>query len=532
MKILFLITLVVYIYYINQISFQNLHMLQQNRYNRGRRYSKWIRTHFQELFGNTSLLYVIFLLFSWNQEWNKFAPIIFLFMLGYLQVVQIAKRKKEVTKIPLKKTARIKRLILTNNIVHIIICLALWMSYHPELLSVDYLLLGWLASVNPFVILIVNFLNKPIEQLINIYFKKKAIQKLETMSETEVIAITGSYGKTSTKNIVYEILSCKFNVFKTPENYNTPYGLMITINQYLDKYNDYFIAEMGACKKGEIKELCDFVKPKYGILTTIGLAHLETFGSEKNIEDTKFELIESLPKDGMAILNADDEKQLHHHLQNQTNLYWIGIKNKNADCYAKNIKLTKNGTTFEVFLKKEKKSYPFQTQLLGANNIYNLLAGILLGYQLGISIEELQKAVLRIKPVEHRLSLSKYYDIMLIDDAYNSNPKGAKCALEVLKMMPGHHIVITPGMIEMGLQEEKANYEFGQYMASCTDEVILIGKEKTKPIYEGLLQQKFPKENIYILNNVMEAFPLARKLKKKETYVLIENDLPDTFNEK
>ena len=309
---------------------------------------------------------------------------------------------------------------------------------------------------------------------------------------------------------------------------------MITINEHLDNYNDYFIAEMGACKVGEIKELCDLVHPKYGILTRVGLAHLETFGSEENIQKTKFELIENLPSDGLGILNGDDEKQLSYNVKNDVKIKWIGIDNKEVDTYAKDLELSYKGTKFKVVFKNEKKEYEFETKLLGKNNIYNILAGITLGKELGIDIKGLQKAVKTIKPVEHRLSMTKYYDINIIDDAYNSNPMGCKMALEVLNMMPGKHIVVTPGMIEVGAKEDEVNKEFGRQIAENTDEVILIGEEKTKPIYDGLIEKGFNKKNIHILNDVMDAFPLLMKLKdsQKETYALLENDLPDSFNEK
>ena len=147
-------------------------------------------------------------------------------------------------------------------------------------------------------------------------------------------------------------------------------------------------------------------------------------------------------------------------------------------------------------------------------------------------MKDLERAVKRVNPVEHRLSMTKYYDINIIDDAYNSNPMGAQMALEVLKMMPGKRIVVTPGMIEVGSKEDEVNKEFGRQIASSADEVILIGEEKTKPIYEGLIEKKYPKEKIHVLNDVMAAFPLMQELKENDTYVLLENDLPDTFNEK
>lgn len=531
MKIIFLLTILIYLIHIAIISTKSLHMLQQNRYNRGYRYIKWIIKNYQDNFINVNLLFLIFILTSLQDYLNNISPYIFIVIILFITYAFKEKRRREVTKLPLKYTARIKRLMITIGLIYIIPCLIMFIGFDELNFSYYYLILGLMSYFNLFIVLIANVLNRPVEKAVGQYFLNKAQNKLASMTNMEVIGITGSYGKTSTKNIVCDILNSKYNVFKTPANYNTPFGLMITINNYLDKYNDYFIAEMGACKKGEIKELCDLVHPKYGILTRIGLAHLETFGSEEIIQKTKFELIESLPEDGIGILNGDDEKQLNYKIKNKCRILWIGIDNKKVDCYAKNIQLTYKGTKFTCVF-KDGKEYDFETKLLGRNNIYNILDGILLGRELGISISNLQKAVKRIAPIEHRLSMTKYYDINIIDDAYNSNPMGSKMALEVLNMMPGKHIIVTPGMIEVGAKEYEVNKEFGRQIADNTDEVILIGEEKTKPIYEGLMEKKYPQEKIHILNDVMQAFPLMLELKGKETYVLLENDLPDSFNEK
>ena len=147
----------------------------------------------------------------------------------------------------------------------------------------------------------------------------------------------------------------------------------------------------------------------------------------------------------------------------------------------------------------------------------------------------LQKAtelgVKRVKPVEHRLELKKYGNITIIDDAYNSNPVGSKMAVDVLGLMNGKKIIVTPGMIEMGEKQYELNMEFGRQIAKVCDEVILIGEEQTKPIFDGLKKEKFNIEKIHILNDVKMAFPLMKKLSDNNTYVLLENDLPDIFNE-
>ena len=525
---IFIYSIIIYLVYTELISTKALHMLQQNRYNRGYRYIKWIIKNFKDNFINLSLVFVAFIFIK-----SKYISEIYMGIYLLLIIIFLIKKKREYVKIPLKYTARIKRLMVTNTIIHLIPAFIMLACHNADYRNIYYFTFGLINYLNLFIIIGVNFINRPVENLVNIYFRNQAITKLKNMDHMKVIGITGSYGKTSSKNIVTDILNVKYNAFKTPQNYNTPYGLMITINNFLDNYNDYFVAEMGACKKGEIKELCDLVHPTYGIITKIGLAHLETFGSEKTIQDTKFELIESLPSDGIGILNGDDEKQLSYKIKNKCKILWVGIDNKDVDVRAKDIKLSYKGTTFKVKFKDLKEEYEFETKLLGQANIYNILAGIALGRELGIEIKDLQKAVKQVSPVEHRLCMGKYYDINLIDDAYNANPDGCKMAIEVLSSMPGKQIVVTSGMIELGEKSYEENKKLGKIISdNHIDEVILIGKNQTKPIQDGLKENHYNDKHIHILNDIMDAFPLMLELKDKDTYALLQSDLPDTFNEK
>lgn len=523
--IISVLPILVYIYFKTKKSF---HMLQQNWYNDGNRYLKWIKKNIKKIFLNIELLFILFLIFKWLNP--VFSMIIVVLFYTILSLIYLS--KKEQTKKPLVFTARVKRLSVTTFVIYLIPIIIFIFSFNENIVYIYYLIIGILVYLNYYIVFIANIINKPIEKIINNNFKRKALNKLKEMNNLKVIGITGSYGKTSSKNILNDILNVKYNSFPTPKNFNTPVGLIVTINNYLDKFNDLFIAEMGAFKKGEIKELCDLVHPTYGILTTIGTAHLESFGSRQNIQEGKFELIESLPTDGIGILNADDPYQISYKLKNKVKIVWIGIDNEEkADVKASNIKLTSDGTTFDVTFKGEKKKYQFETKLLGKANVYNILAGIALGYNLGISIPKLIMGVKKVKPVEHRLELKKMGSINIIDDAYNSNPVGSKMALDVLNLMPGKKIIVTPGMIEMGTEEYEINKTFGKQIAEVCDEVILVGEKQTKPIYEGLIEKKYPKKNIHILDDVKLAFPLFNRLAEKETYVLLENDLPDIFNE-
>ena len=512
-----IIPYLIYLIYIFVRSKDTIHMLQQNKYNAKNTYIKWMKKNTKKCFYVEDMFFILLII---NNN------ILFSVLYSLLILKRLSTKKQN--KLPLKYTSRVKRLIFTNMLMHILPIIVL--DYFK--INYTYLILGYIAFTNSVYVLLSIYINTPVEKLVGHYYKTKAKNKLKSMNNLKVIGITGSYGKTSSKNILNDILNIKYNSMPTPKNYNTPFGLMITINNYLDKFTDVFIAEMGACQEYDIDELCKLVRPKYGIITKIGIAHLATFGSREKIQKTKFELIENLPKDGVGILNGDDEWQRSYKIKNNCKIKWIGIDSSDVDVRATDITLSPEGTKFNVIIKGDNKKYEFHTKLLGYANIYNILAGIALGLEFGMTIEQLKAGVSKVKAVEHRLELKKQGDITIIDDAYNSNPDGAKMALDVLKMMPGKHIVVTPGMIELGKEEYIKNKEFGMQIADSADEVILVGKEKTKPIYEGLKEKKFKEDKIHIINDVLIAFDLIQKLKEKETYVLLENDLPDIFNEK
>ena len=234
----------------------------------------------------------------------------------------------------------------------------------------------------------------------------------------------------------------------------------------------------------------------------------------------------------LKVLDGDDELQRSYKLKNNCKIIWIGIQNKDVDVFASNIKSSNEGTTFKVTFKGDKKAYEFKTKLLGYANIYNILASLALAKEFGLTVNQMQKVVLGVKSVEHRLELRNTGLITYIDDAYNSNPVGSKMALEVLKEMSGKRIVMTPGMVELGSKDYELNKAFGTYMKGCCDEVILVGKNKTKPIMDGLLETKFPKDKVYVVASTNEGFNLIKKLSDgKKSSVLIENDLPDSYNE-
>ena len=527
---MYFIPLISYFIYVTMKSKVALQMLQQNFYNESNRYLKWsIRNKYKSYITIDLLGFFIVLIMLLS---NNFLLTIgsFFCLYGYLVYGAIKNKRKEQVKKPLKVTFRIKRLIATEILIYVLVLIGFYLNFNINYLWFYTLILVIMASLVYVVVYLAYVINLPIERLTYLKYKRRSRKKLDKMN-IPIVGITGSYGKTSSKNILADILSIKYRAFPSPTNLNTPLGLMLTVNNHLDKFEEIFIPEMAACITGEIKRICDFIRPKYGIITNIGLAHLETFKTEENIQKTKFELIEALPSDGMGVLNKDDPKQVSYKIKNDCQIKWIGIDHHDVDLYAQNISYDAKGMTFEAVFTEDKKTIKLETKLLGIPNVYNILAALLISKAFNLTYEEMQRGVKNIKPITHRLELKKVGDLHIIDDAYNSNPVGSKMALDVLKIMPGKRIVVTPGMIELKDKQYELNKKFGEYIAEVADYVILVGEKQTKPIYDGLIAKGYNKKQIEIVNDVKLAFPIINKIKEKETFVLLENDLPDLFNE-
>jgi UDP-N-acetylmuramoyl-tripeptide--D-alanyl-D-alanine ligase len=309
-----------------------------------------------------------------------------------------------------------------------------------------------------------------------------------------------------------------------------------TIRGELKATHDIFICEMGAYCLGEIKEICDIAHPNMGIITSIGPQHLETFKTIENVITTKGELFQNVTKGGKIFVNLDDENILKIE-ENKDASPITFSKNENllseCDYKVKNVLISGDGTGFDVISTVTGKVYPIKTKLLGAHNIDNMLGSIAIAIELGLTAEDINRALIDIEPVEHRLSYNKTSGgYTILDDAFNSNPVGSKSALDVLKHFPGNKkIVITPGMIELGEKQEELNTKFGEYMSDSCDLVILVGKKQTAPIKVGLDNKNYPEEKIYIAKDLKDALEKMYSVVEKDDVVLLENDLPDIFNE-
>ncbi len=374
----------------------------------------------------------------------------------------------------------------------------------------------------------------PFENKINQGFYDQANEKIKSRKDLKVIGITGSFGKTSTKFITGTILNEKWNTLVPPSSFNSAMGVCKVINNDLKPEHEVFLCEMGARAMGQIEELAKLAEPQIGVITAIGPTHLETFGHIGNISKTKYELIESLPCDGIAIFNYDDPnlKKLADKTFKEKVLYGIDSDPAILDLHAEAIQVSMKGSTFDL-VDKEGHRAACQTKLLGKHNIQNILAGASVAKVLGMTLEEISVGIAKIEPVEHRLQLiDPGTGVLVIDDAFNSNPVSSKAALDVLEAFDtGKRVIVTPGMVELGEEQDAANEKFGEYIADVCETVVLVGPKQTEPIQKGLANKEYPQDQIHIVRTMTEVQALLGQLLVPGDVVLFENDLPDSYNE-
>ncbi|MFQ5793465.1 MAG: UDP-N-acetylmuramoyl-tripeptide--D-alanyl-D-alanine ligase [Candidatus Bipolaricaulia bacterium] len=390
----------------------------------------------------------------------------------------------------------------------------------------------------PFALVTANLLLRPVEETIQRAYLRSARRKLHKL-RPKVIGITGSYGKTSTKYILESVLSGAYRVLKTPESYNTPMGICRAIREYLSPEHEIFIVEMGAYGRGEVAALCDLVGPEIGILTAIGSQHLERFKDLETITETKYELIASLPEGGLAVFNADDPRCAKSadrtEIKGRLRVVRYGIEPSDDPNHltlsAREIEFDGTGTTFTVESRETGETARFHTPLLGQANVSNILAATAVAVAYGVGLAEVGRTVETLQPIPHRLQpIAGAGGVTVIDDAYNANPVGARIALELLSQFPaGRKVLVTPGLIELGPLEAEENRRLGAEAARVCDYVILVGPERTFPIWEGLQAADFPTERTIVVHDLDEATEQLKEILTPGDVVLFENDLPDNY---
>lgn len=387
-------------------------------------------------------------------------------------------------------------------------------------------------ALAPLVMTGANLALRPVERAVNRRFVTGARDTLARVAPL-VVGITGSYGKTSTKFCVGAVLSADRPTLVTPASFNSHLGVVRAINEHLQPQHRAFVAEMGMFRRGDIAELCELVSPTIGVITAIGPMHLERLGSIEAIEAAKAELMEALPADGRLITNADDPRCLAIAGRSQAPVTLFGIDNPDAQVRATNIALAGGRSELDVSL-HDGQSIHLSARLLGRHNVYNMLAAVAVGRTLGIAPEAIARALADVSPPEHRLAPihNAAAGVVVIDDAYNSNPDGAAAALEVLRDHDAvRRLLVTPGMVELGELEEQLNRRFGEQAAAVCDLVVLVGRRRTQPIHDGLVAAGMDAEQVHVVADLAEATGLLGRIRRPGDVILFENDLPDTYAE-
>lgn len=433
-------------------------------------------------------------------------------------------------KVPAQKTGRFKRLfavyfLFVASTAYALLALLKFLSVWIDSEIYAYVAFAPFAIMYillPFLLYLANGVTSVFENARNKKFVKRAGQVLD---ETEMIrvGVVGSYGKTSVKNILKTILLEKYEVVATPESYNTPIGVAKTVFSPEFQGKKVFIAEMGARKQGDIKELCQLVKPDFAIFTGVCEQHIASFGSLDNVFAEKSEILKS----GAFVvcgagLKERAENAFEEEFLNEATAF-VG------EDRIENVQYLATETSFDLRLGEE--IVHAKTGLLGQAAVENIALAAVLAYEsLGLSAEEIERGIAKLEPIPHRLQLIQANGVYILDDGYNCNPIGAKEAIAALSRFAGRKCIVTPGLVECGVLEQDINFALGEEIAKAElDYVILVGETLVGAVKKGYQSAGGDMEKLRMARNLKEAKPLFSDWLQKGDCVLFLNDLPDVY---
>ncbi len=451
---------------------------------------------------------------------------VFYFIAFFVSFAEIVSAIKHIRNKSFKKPIRTKKTFIISTIGILLLGgLTLLFQNNYDFKIVNFMILVDFFSPIIFSIFILLF------QMPTIFLRNRIIAKAKKkrgqFKDLIVIGITGSYGKSSTKEFLYQILSQKFNgsagspqvILKTAENINSEIGIAQTILNDLKPEHKIFICEMGAYRQGGIKLLADIIQPKIGILTGINEQHLATFGSQEKIINAKFELIKALPRRGIAVLNTDNrlvkENDLRFTIQD---LRKIKCSLEEID----SLKINKDSLAFKI------QDVDFKAALAGRQNVINLLLAIRCGQELGMNLSEISQAVAKIKPLPKTMELKQGKEgVQIIDDTYSANPQGVISALEHLKLWQAKKIIVMPCLIELGKTSEKIHQKIGESIGQICDLAVITTKDKFSEIEKSAVNAGMSPKNIVFLQNPDRIFEKLKPYLESENVILLESRVPE-----
>ena len=423
-------------------------------------------------------------------------------------------------KLKLNLTNRAKKILLTYLFLTIIALLIIF------IISSKFI---WLLSIIffqgiPFLLVVALQILEPYEKNLQKKFFEDA-KKIFADSNTFTIGVTGSFGKTSIKNYLGEVLQVSLgSTFWPTEGTNSLMGVTRSIRDNFDNSYKYSVIEMAAYRIGSIAKLCDLCPPKAAIISAIGTQHIDRFGSQENTYIAKTELAKAVPNYGILVVNADNllAKKAGLEFKKKTTIFYGISDDPEINCKGYDVEITKEGTSFKIKWKNQ--DYQIQTKLLGIPAVSNLLAVFAMAVSLGANPDIVKKAIFNIAPVKNRLNLEKNGSYYILNDAYNSNEFGFKYALEVLnKIKAPKKILMTPGIIETGDQQFSQNKEIASIAETICDYIIVVSNVNRQAYLEGINN----KDKLILVDTREKAFVKLAELVENDCIVLIENDLTD-----
>jgi UDP-N-acetylmuramoyl-tripeptide--D-alanyl-D-alanine ligase len=342
-----------------------------------------------------------------------------------------------------------------------------------------------------------------IEKFLFATYKKEAKRKLHGMKYLQIVCVTGSYGKTSIKNFIAEILSKKFNVYATPRSVNTLGGIIRDVNEELASNTEIYVCEAGARESGDILEITRFLEPQTAVVGKVGLAHIEYFKTLENIVRTKLEIIQS-PRLEVAFVHNSVTDEAHEKVT------FFGNEIKNIDA-------TLDGTDFEIELDGEMLS--LHTNILGSFQTMNIAAAIRVAKHFGMSNYEIKKAVANLTPVEHRLQKIKAGGKIILDDGFNGNIEGMLEAIRLCSLHNGDKMIVTPGLVE---SNKELNLKLIDAINKVFDTVIVTGSLNAE-----LFDQNLKVKTKIMLRDKSKLQDILAAQTKSGDIILFANDAPN-----
>ena len=508
-----------------------LHMLQLEEYD-PRRFVDWVLGHSKRLLGNYPLdaLGVIGLVVVIFHPRGPEAAAV----TGGMAVVLCAwglLQERKSMKAPAKKA-----LVMTPRAWRLLVC---YLAISGAVSVVPFISGRWwglgapllLPLAAPLIMLLSRFLMEPLEASVRDWYVRDARRILAGFAPT-VVGITGSYGKTSTKFFTAHLLESRYRVLMTPESYNTAMGICRVIRGQLGPEHEVFVVELAENERGGFGHLLRLVPCSVSVVTSVGLQHLEEFGSEAAIQRVMRGFV-NMPGSGLTVvLNGDDPVLADvESIPGKRLLRASAAGSLSSDLHAENVAMGADGLSFDVVTSQGER-FACHTTVLGRHNVENILLAVAVARELGVSWSAIQGGVATLQAPPHRLQMMVGAGgVRIIDDAYNSNPAGFAMAMEVLAAFPSRRVLVTPGLVSLGGAEDAENVEAGSRAAGAADMVILVGPRKTRPVREGLLSAGFPETSILTARSLGEVTGLMQSLLKPGDTVMFENDLPDTYNE-